>query len=166
MLAGSKSAGRAAYGREKLGVRIDSSAHDIPSASIDLIHTAHVLEHIGDLRPVFSEFHRLLEPGGVALIFVPNAGGRAARALGTKWGPTVSEKHVNALTAAFLTRALTDHGFIATNRSSPFAAESVGASQEPDLEGEELLVIATKVGQRSLNQLNLLQENGLPPCDA
>jgi SAM-dependent methyltransferase len=102
---------RAAFGGQRLGVQIATDVCELMPASFDIIHTAHVLEHLADLRATFADFRRLLRPGGHLVIFVPNGNGRSARALGVKWGPMIGEKHVNALTAAFLVRALTQYGF-------------------------------------------------------
>lgn len=48
--------------------------HDIPlpDASIDVIFSEHVMEHIEDPRATLAEAHRLLRPGGVMLWVAPN----------------------------------------------------------------------------------------------
>jgi SAM-dependent methyltransferase len=128
---------RAAFGREQLDLEIVDNVNDLLSNSFDVIHSSHTLEHVNDLRATFSHFRRLLRLGGHLVVFVPNGGGRSARELGVRWGPLIGEKHVNALTEAFLGSALAVHGFtctfggkdadelrlIATLNSSP-AAES------------------------------------------
>jgi SAM-dependent methyltransferase len=102
---------RAAFGSQRLGVRIVTDVRELMPASFDIVHTAHVLEHLADLRAAFADFRRLLRPDGHLVIFVPNGDGRSARALGVKWGPMIGEKHVNALTGSFLERALSQYGF-------------------------------------------------------
>ena len=42
-----------------------------PSAVFDVILCSHVLEHVPDDAAAMSEIHRVLKPGGVALIMVP-----------------------------------------------------------------------------------------------
>lgn len=39
--------------------------------SFDLIYCSHVLEHVPDDRQALREFHRILKPGGYAVILVP-----------------------------------------------------------------------------------------------
>jgi SAM-dependent methyltransferase len=67
---------RAEYGRRNLGVRIETTTAEFAANSLDAIHTAHILEHVADLKSAFADFHRLLKPGGVLVIFIPNAGGQ------------------------------------------------------------------------------------------
>ena len=43
-----------------------------PSASFDLVVCLDVLEHVADPALVLAEIHRVLRPGGVALVTVPN----------------------------------------------------------------------------------------------
>ena len=38
----------------------------VPDASFDFVSMGYALRHVSDLRPVFSEFHRVLKPGGRA----------------------------------------------------------------------------------------------------
>jgi SAM-dependent methyltransferase len=105
---------RTVFGKERLGLAMVDSTSDLPAHSFDLLHSSHVLEHVSDLSATFADFCRLLCTGGYLVIFVPNGGGRSARELGVKWGPMIGEKHVNALTEAFLGRALAGHGFACT----------------------------------------------------
>lgn len=132
---------RAAYGRENLGVPMESDLSRFSDQEFDIIHTAHVLEHIPDCSVAFRAFKRLLSPTGVLVIFVPNAGGQMARKLGVKWGPLIGEKHALALTAEFFNRNLEAYGFETAFSSSPYIAAPARFSPAVSLEGDELLVI-------------------------
>ena len=55
---------------DKFELRLDITAIDLPDASIDMIVANHVLEHVDDAR-AFAEMHRVLAPGGQAVITVP-----------------------------------------------------------------------------------------------
>lgn len=46
----------------------------VPDGSIDLIYAAHVLEHFGrhEVDAVLTEWHRVLKPGGVLRLSVPD----------------------------------------------------------------------------------------------
>ena len=63
-LSGDLQAGRAM-------VVIDVTRIDHPEASFDGIWCSHVLEHVPDDRAAMAEFHRVLAPGGWAVILVP-----------------------------------------------------------------------------------------------
>lgn len=52
----------------------------LPAASLDYVTALDVLEHTPDDRAVVAGFHRLLKPGGVALVTVP-----ASMALWSDW---------------------------------------------------------------------------------
>jgi SAM-dependent methyltransferase len=85
---------RAAEGRAALGVEIvDNLEHleAMPSASLDGIYASHVLEHLQSLKEVFAFFARVLKPHGIAMVLVPNCGGKSARELGTGWSPMINE---------------------------------------------------------------------------
>ncbi len=51
--------------------RVDITAIDFPDASFDLIICNHVLEHVADDRRGIAELHRVLAPGGTAIVSVP-----------------------------------------------------------------------------------------------
>lgn len=49
-----------------------------PDASFDALICSHVLEHVPDDRRAMRELHRIVEPGGWAIVMVPVHGGIAA----------------------------------------------------------------------------------------
>ena len=51
-------------------LQLDITAIDLPDGSVDMIMANHVLEHVDDAR-AFAEMHRVLRPGGQAVITVP-----------------------------------------------------------------------------------------------
>jgi 2-polyprenyl-3-methyl-5-hydroxy-6-metoxy-1,4-benzoquinol methylase len=55
------------------------------AASFDCVTICHVLEHVADPLAVLREVTRLLKPGGLLYVEVPNAGGLAARAFSHAW---------------------------------------------------------------------------------
>ncbi len=42
--------------------------HQFPEASFDIIYAWHVIEHVPDIEYFINEIHRILKPGGIALI--------------------------------------------------------------------------------------------------
>ncbi len=60
------------YNRElKADYHLDIQQIDLPDNQFDVIICSHVLEHIPDDRNAMKEVHRILKPGGSALIMVP-----------------------------------------------------------------------------------------------
>jgi SAM-dependent methyltransferase len=55
----------------KASVKLDLQKLDLPDASIDVLLTAHVLEHVPDTDASLSEIFRVLSPGGRMLLQVP-----------------------------------------------------------------------------------------------
>lgn len=50
----------------------DLSNMDVVDASIDIVISRSVLEHLPDVESVYSEIYRILRPGGIFLFLVPN----------------------------------------------------------------------------------------------
>ena len=55
---------------ELFELQLDITAIDLPDASLDMLIANHVLEHVDDTL-AFAEIHRVLKPGGQAVITVP-----------------------------------------------------------------------------------------------
>lgn len=95
-------------------VRVGSLlATDLATASVDFILLNHVLEHIPDKRPVLVELRRILRPGGLLIVGVPNEGCALARLRNHVLQPSVlrTTDHVHFFTASSLRRDLDDAGF-------------------------------------------------------
>ncbi|MGH7867532.1 MAG: class I SAM-dependent methyltransferase [Candidatus Dormibacteraceae bacterium] len=82
-----------------------------PAEHFDAITIWHVLEHIHDPRVVLNEANRILKPGGVLLIGVPNFSGFEARFFRDKWFHLDVPRHVTHLTKQILKQALVENGF-------------------------------------------------------
>jgi len=54
----------------------------VPDASFDFVSMGYALRHVSDLRPVFSEFRRVLKPGGRACVLEIT---RSASGSATRW---------------------------------------------------------------------------------
>lgn len=52
-------------------IRIDLQDIDLPSSSVDVLLTPHVLEHVPDTARALREIHRVLSPGGRMYLQVP-----------------------------------------------------------------------------------------------
>lgn len=79
------SAGMLAVARSKLGIHlIQGAAEQLPLAdsTMDFLTMGYALRHVSDLRSAFGEFHRVLRPGGIALVLeIGRPTNRLSRAL-------------------------------------------------------------------------------------
>lgn len=55
-------------------VRMDVTDIEYPNDSFDVVYCSHVLEHVSNDRRAMREFHRVLDPGGWAMLNVPIIG--------------------------------------------------------------------------------------------
>lgn len=69
----------------------------LQSASFELVYSTHVLEHVQDPEQVLRETVRVLRPGGIAQIVVPNYGSFWDGHYGMFWPPYVSHRIARAL---------------------------------------------------------------------
>jgi SAM-dependent methyltransferase len=58
-------------------IRLDLTAIDLPTDSVDVVICSHVLEHVVEDEIAMGELRRIIRPGGQALIMVPVDRGRA-----------------------------------------------------------------------------------------
>jgi SAM-dependent methyltransferase len=89
--------------------RLDLQAIDLPDASIDVVLTPHVLEHVPSTDAALGELHRVLAPGGRMYLQVPVLQGRTA-------APPSPEFHGDSTPVFWrfgfdLTARLRSHGF-------------------------------------------------------
>jgi SAM-dependent methyltransferase len=82
-------------------------------ASLDLVLLNHVLEHIPEKRPVRVELRRILRPGGLFIVGVPNEGCALAKLRNHVLQRSVlrTTDHVHFFTASALRRDLQTAGF-------------------------------------------------------
>lgn len=122
----------------KADLRLDITAIDQPDASWDLVICYHVLEHILDDEVALAELHRVLVPGGKAILQVPLERGRER----THEDPSVTspeqrleqfgqEDHVRIYGTEDFPRALAAAGFEveAVDHLSTLAPELVARHQ-------------------------------------
>lgn len=93
-------------------IRIDLQDIDLPTDSIDVVLTPHVLEHVPDTGRALDELYRVLRPGGTLLLQVP--------VLQELTAPPVEPEFHGDHTPVFwrfgpaLSDALTERGFVVT----------------------------------------------------
>jgi SAM-dependent methyltransferase len=76
------------HARETYGLDVQTGTLEgagIPAASVDVVVMADVIEHLRDPRATLREIHRVLVPGGRALLLTPDIGSLTARLAGPRW---------------------------------------------------------------------------------
>jgi SAM-dependent methyltransferase len=113
-------------------IRGKEMPEDMPDASVDVITLFHVLEHLLDPVRVLRGIHRVLRPGGIVLIEVPNWGSHLRRLRGLKW-QYVLDHHVNHFDQNSLAFTLRSAGFrlASVEYRRTFAINEVSPWKEP-----------------------------------
>lgn len=78
---------------------------------VDTVLMSHVLEHTHHPRAALAEAHRVLRPGGVVVVVVPNFGSLDVRLLRDAWYHLDLPRHLWHFTPAALERVLVSSGF-------------------------------------------------------
>jgi SAM-dependent methyltransferase len=92
-----------------------------PAASFDVVTLWDVLEHVHEPRVVLAEIARILRPGGLLVLSLPNPDSLEARLLGSHWLGWDLPRHLNLFRPMFLQRHLANAGF-RTKRIESFTA--------------------------------------------
>ena len=107
------SAFAAAYARDRLGLDVrqeDLLAADLPEGAFDAVVLGDVIEHLVDPAAALDRVARLLAPGGVVHLALPDAGSALARRMGARWW-SVLPTHVQYFTRGSLMALLRRRGF-------------------------------------------------------
>lgn len=83
----------------------------LPDHGFDLVTLWEVLEHIMEPAQLLAQITRVLKPGGVLLVLVPNADSLVTRILHEQSGTFGGHSHVNHFHRAVLARLLESAGF-------------------------------------------------------
>jgi SAM-dependent methyltransferase len=104
--------GRAATGLERAAARADLRHEPIEMMEGEwaAIVFWHSLEHLPEPGEAIRHASRLLAPGGVVVVAVPNGASLQARAFGDRWLHLDRPRHLVHLTADALTSGLERHG--------------------------------------------------------
>ncbi len=113
--------GACSFAREvlKLPVRVGLLTElNFPDHSFDIVVMWHVLEHVSDPRPTLAEVSRILRPGGIFLVAVPNFGSPESRLTKSGWFHLDIPRHLSHHTRASLSEILNEAGLSPTWISS------------------------------------------------
>lgn len=106
----------AAFGRDVLGLPIRTGPLEemaFQDEQFDAVVMWHVLEHVPDFQNILAEIARILKPGGVFLVAVPNFGSWEARLTKDAWFHLDVPRHLNHFTKPVLLKALVEAGLSA-----------------------------------------------------
>jgi SAM-dependent methyltransferase len=84
----------------------------LPADHFDVVTIWHVLEHLPDPARALAQVRRILKPGGLALIEVPNFGGWQGRLGGAAWFHLTVPLHLFHFEKHTLARLLVQNGLV------------------------------------------------------
>jgi SAM-dependent methyltransferase len=107
-----------AFSEKELGIEAlpPEKAGTLQDESFDCITLWHVLEHFHDLHGYMREIKRLLKPGGILVVALPNCASADALHYGKFWAAWDVPRHLWHFTPASFSKLAGLHGF-ALNRS-------------------------------------------------
>ena len=110
----------ARYGIENRGVDIRISpleAASFDTASIDVVHCSHLIEHLAEPEVFVEEVARILKPGGIFIIVTPDISGFQARLFGAQWRSAIAD-HMYLFSKKTLSDLMLKSGFKIQNTAS------------------------------------------------
>jgi 2-polyprenyl-3-methyl-5-hydroxy-6-metoxy-1,4-benzoquinol methylase len=81
-----------------------------PTASFQVVHFSHLLEHVPSPRAFLAEVRRILAPEGFAVVTTPNVDGLQARLFAGGWRSAIAD-HLTLFSRRTLRRMLERSGF-------------------------------------------------------
>jgi len=119
-------------GREGLGLERESARADVHAGEIEELEGRfaaivfwHSLEHLPRPRAALEQAAARLDPGGVLVVAVPNAGSLQAQAFGDRWFALDLPRHLVHLPAATLARTLGELGLTVERESHVRGGQAV-----------------------------------------
>ncbi len=120
-----------AMARAKLAIRPSDDLFALAPGTFDVITLWHVLEHVHDPADYLRQFRRLLAPGGILVIAVPNPESRDARQYGPDWAAWDVPRHLWHFSPEAMRRLFSSFGFApAGMRTMPLDAFYVSMLSE------------------------------------
>jgi 2-polyprenyl-3-methyl-5-hydroxy-6-metoxy-1,4-benzoquinol methylase len=115
----SEYAARIAHEQYGLKVHVGTlEAANFPDQSFAAVTIWDVLEHLHDPAETLAEIYRILEPGGVVVIRVPNMASWFARVFGRYWAGLDAPRHLYFYSPKTLAEALQQAGFQVVDQTS------------------------------------------------
>jgi SAM-dependent methyltransferase len=95
------------------GCEVVTDPGDIPSDTFGALTSVHVLEHLEDAvaDETLLTWRRVLRPGGLAFVVMPDPGGKGRRLSGEDWVGYTDPTHINLKPHAEWRRFVSERGF-------------------------------------------------------
>lgn len=106
-----------AYARERLGLEVITAELEtagLSEAAFDVVTLWDVLEHVPNPRQTLAEVARVLRPGGLLVLSLPNVESVEARLFGRYWAGWDQPRHLALFPRPVLIRLLDEIGFTGT----------------------------------------------------
>lgn len=104
-----------AYARERLGLEVITAELEtagLSEAAFDVVTLWDVLEHVPSPRRTLTEAARVLRPGGLLVLSLPNIESVEARLFGRYWAGWDQPRHLALFPPSVLVRLLGSTGFV------------------------------------------------------
>ncbi|MEW6442566.1 MAG: class I SAM-dependent methyltransferase [bacterium] len=124
----------------------------LPSGRFDVVALWHLIEHLYDPLAALQEIGRVLKPGGLLLMELPNFASLLAGRLGQAWFPLEVPRHLYHFTPVTISRLLSRAGF---------AGVSVRSLPAPEAIVWSLRLLRKRAGSTSMQAQDFLRLNPL-----
>lgn len=154
---------RAKYGLDVHHGTLETA--ELPDESFDIVTMWHVLEHLADPVEALRRVARVLKPGGLLLLGVPNFDSIEARIFGRRWYSLDAPRHLShftphTLAAAFITAGLIPRRIIYSPGTAGLVYSAMG-----DLTGVMLKLRRRPLSDSSYHRTaNVLHHIARPLC--
>ena len=115
----------------KAGLPVDQAdvmSCPFPDGSFDVVTSSHLIEHVFDPAGLLAEFHRLLRPGGLAVLVTPNADSWLHRRYRANWFSLDPPRHLQLFRGEVLDSLVEGAGFSVRRSFTSVRAANVGAA--------------------------------------
>lgn len=103
------------YGRKTFNIKYydkDILSLNLKAETYDVITINHVLEHLNNPNNFLKEVHRIMKPGGILVLAVPNFGSISAQILKQRWASLQPREHLLYFTPDTLSKIMQKQKFI------------------------------------------------------
>ncbi len=121
-----KSPSARAFGKEHFHIDMqdEPAFYDMEAESFDAITMWHVLEHVQQIDKLFEQLFKVLKPGGVLVIAVPNSASMDALYYKERWAAYDVPRHLWHFSAKTLCKWGEKHGFRQTGATQPMPLDA------------------------------------------
>ncbi len=126
----------AAHAREALGLDVftgELTEANFPAQHFDVVTFWHVLEHLHDPMRELREARRILKPGGLLIVEVPNIASWQARLFGANWRALDTPRHLYHFSPDSLRAMLEQAGFTCFKIGYWARGHNMGGWNEPGM---------------------------------